>query len=410
MANQQLYYYKAINANGDHVSGSLFSSGEKDAVAFLKRYYLVPVRLRKYPNFLFIIELFFFTYIPLMKPSKRKILNNLKQLKDLMQANFSIIEAVETIAHGSYWRIDKYRLFLVAQNLRMGIPLSYSLSKHYNVLDTAQLGLLQYSEQSGSLLTALEAIIEYRTQMLKSGGEMFLWLIPLCFITLLSMSSINYIANSFGDEALYQYWLQGIDLSKNVATFQAIFSGNLVINTALGFIFASTGIVLLKKLIQIFKLGIYLDLVTLKLPIIKDLVRLKYLEQFTQSLALSLKTKMPLHLALETVRNSFKHKYYREQLTQLLNAVNDGQEMGTELGSFNLLKATDVLLIRNAMKSNNVEKTISSLMELIKLHRQMRSVIMNSAVKYSIIGCVVGSWLWCLMSVFTMYMDIYYTA
>lgn len=379
------YKYIAVNSFGLRKKGYIFAKTEFEVVAFLRQYQLVPINIMPTSMWLFMALSWLCLHVGLFHPKAKTKLAFLLQMKDLLAANLPLTHVFQTISHTVSKKIIKYQFYKAAQLLNEGYPLGIALDKSTRLIDKSQLSLILHAEKSAHLFEAFEAIYKNEKASSSSFFKTLMTVLPLLLANLVTVLGLHYFTSTTVAAIELLARFKDLRIRAPERLFIYLFGGNLFVNIIAAICISFILFALIKYFIKITGLKSKVDSILLYIPILKENIRLVNLELFIRGLALSLSSKVPLHIALKDVCSSIQQSHYKKQVQQLVDLVYQGSDMVNEVAAIDLFKYQEVTLIKNAMTSNNIEQAVDLLMEMVEQKKQAKQVLQTSTIRFTLI-------------------------
>ncbi len=311
------YSWKGKNKKGGKVSGIVQGVSEEAAKAELKRQGVTIVSMSKRTTIDFLE--------PKIKPMDIAMFS--RQICTMLGAGVPIIQSIELLS-GSHEK-GKMRELLgnIANEVAGGIPLSQSLSKYPQYFNALYCDLVAAGEQSGALETIYDRIATYqeKTELLKSKIKKALMYPTVVVIVAILVTAIllMFVVPQFED--IFKGF--GADLpafTKFVVELSRWLKSNWVIP-----FFSIVGVVVLIRycLVHYPKFKDFLDIASLKLPVVGEILRKAALARFASTLSTTFAAGIPLVDALVSAAGASGNALYRDAVLDVRNEVMAGMQM-----------------------------------------------------------------------------------
>ena len=248
----------------------------------------------------------------------------LRQLIMMLEAGTPLLRSLKTLAERGHKSSMRGLVGDIAMYVEMGNPLWQAFERHPKYFDTVFVNLIKASEASGTLVTVLERVAEYRARraMLRSrvrAGMLYpVILVFVCFgvVLFISKGIMPEFENLFtkfdveiGGWTRFFMWA-----SKAFGDFWWV--GLLVI----------AGLVLVYKLwyVQHPLRRLTADRMKLKLPVVGNILLKNATVEFSRTLAMLLKSGLSMMATLELCRNAIHNRAFAHTLQGMRDSVEQG--------------------------------------------------------------------------------------
>jgi type IV pilus assembly protein PilC len=313
-----IFVWEGLDKKGARIKGETTATSEVLARAELRRQGINPLKVRKKPTSLF--------------GGKKKIIPKdiavfLRQMSTMMEAGVPLVQAFDIVGRGHENPSMRELIMSMKADVEGGTTFSSALAKHPKYFDDLVVNLVNAGEQSGALETLLDKIATYKekTESLKGKIKKALFyptaVLVVAFIvtTILLIFVVPQFQDLFvgfgADLPVFTQFVIGIS-----EFFQgywwAIFGGIIV------------AVVLFRQAhrrSEAFRRR--LDLLSLKIPVIGELLRKAAIARFARTLSTMFAAGVPLVEAMESVAGATGNALYREGTLR----IRDETAAGTQL-------------------------------------------------------------------------------
>ncbi|WP_370981308.1 type II secretion system F family protein [Agaribacterium sp. ZY112] len=319
----QLYLYKGTDKKGNKVSGEVSSTSPSLAKAQLIKQGIRAKNVRKKPSPLF------GNGGARIKPMDIALFT--RQLATMMKAGVPLVQSFDIVAGGSDNKNLATLITEIKNEVASGTSFAASLRKKPKYFDDLFCNLIESGEQSGALETMLDRIATYKekTEQLKAKIKKAMTyptavLVVAAVVTgILLVKVVPQFAEtfaSFGAE-LPAFTLFVLNLSEMA---QANWLKILIGSGIAAFCFSKA-----KEKSKGFR--IFLDRLTLKLPIVGQIVYLSIIARFSRTLSTTFAAGVPLIDALTSVAGSTGNYIYEQAVLQIREEVSTGTQLNTAM-------------------------------------------------------------------------------
>lgn len=328
-----VFVWSGVDRKGNKVKGELSAANVAVAKAELRKQGVNAKTVRKKPAELF---------------SKAKRISPLdiaifsRQLATMMKAGVPLVQSFDIVAEGLDNPTMRNLVIAIKTDIESGNSLAGALRKHPIYFDDLFCSLVQSGEQSGALETMLDRIATYKekTEALKAKikkavkypiAVVCVAIIVTVILLLKVVPTFQELFSGFGAE-LPAFTQMVIDMSEWMQAYWYIFLGSIA-GAVIGFLEA-------KKRSQKFSDAI--DAMTLKLPVVGNIVYQSTIARYARTLATTFAAGVPLVEALESVAGATGNVIYRNAVRKIKDEVSSGVQLNFSMKSTGLFPAMAV--------------------------------------------------------------------
>lgn len=254
------------------------------------------------------------------------VISFLRQLIMMLEAGTPLLKALHTLSERGERQGIRSLVTDISQYVEMGNPLWQAFGRHPLYFDPVFVNLVKASEASGTLVTVLQRLVDYREsrEMLNKRIRSTMWYPVILFVV------------CGGVIALISYWVipqfRGVfeQFDQPLPPFAAWFMDTMQFLTSLPFVVAA--VVALAVLYILYKLWVsrplnrlFADRLKLKIPKIgPDILRKTAVVEMTRSLALLLRSGLSMMVSLDLVEKSIHNRAVAEVLKKIRDSVERG--------------------------------------------------------------------------------------
>ena len=205
---------------------------------------------------------------------------------------------------------------------------------------------------------------------------MFVWVIPLLAISAIVISISHYVANNLIGYYAADIWLQGKSMPAVAEMFMYAYVGNAALRT-LQAIYVIGGLIIgyfALKLIFRQATRIVVDIVRMRMPLIKEIYRLGQLFSFAVPFSLALKADLSLSQAFGNSIASVSSRKYGQQLNQALDLLDNGFSLEEIMADCDIFSYEDKMMLEMAIVNTS---HLSFWMEYITVKQKKMVVLKN---------------------------------
>jgi general secretion pathway protein F len=380
------YKYRAVDAQGQEITGILTTQTEREATRQLQRRGLTVLNLSS------LDQTQNATPQKAQKPKRRDLLAVLHELATLLSAGVSLIEAVESLAASSHPLFITQAFSSIAGKLRQGISFSLALKESGLPLPWYLFQLVEAGELTGKVDQALRdgvAQFEYETRV---NDEMRSAMI---YPTILIVSGIGAVLMIF---IIVVPRFAGILNNRGADVpflARAVLNSGMFLNHHWQMLLIGAGVlaVFLTYLFTQPKMRTKLSDFSLHVPLLGTWIMEAETARWASMLSTLLENRVSLLRALELAGQAIKLPSLNVRLSQVTKAVRSGTSLSQALQDNDALNPTGHNLIRAGERAGELARMLRSLAKLLEESgrtRMKRFLLLIEPLAILLIGGVIG--------------------
>ncbi len=261
------------------------------------------------------------------KIKRDNVTHFLQQLSTLLSSNIPVLQALALCKKSQ----AQVKLIAIIQHLQslinQGHSLSHALSYYPTLFNTMLVNMIEVGEQTGTLNTILQRVIQQRQQLAQSKQKIKKALFYPCTIVavslIISMVMLLFIVPQF--EQVFSSF--GAELPAATQLI-LLFSDKLQQHGPLIIVYLMLLAIFIGLCHRYFKpITLLLDTLLLKLPLIGTLLNSSYQSRFCYLLATSSASKLTIPDALKLMSSTINNLSYKKSIQQIQAAVSAGQTL-----------------------------------------------------------------------------------
>ncbi len=348
-----VYEYRALNPSGHTVKGIIDADSSKNARLKLRRNGFYPVDLREEtsarPERREINVLWIFQRIKL-----QEIAVSVRQLSTLLSAGLPLVESltaiIDQVAHPPLKKV----VTQVRERVNEGSTLADAFAQHSRVFSPLFVNMTRAGERSGALEIVLERLADFTEKQVAFRQKMAATMVYPILMTLIGFGVLGFllgyviptVTQIFADlkqslplptlilismsEALRRFWWIGV-----LAMALILFGVDRYSRTEAG--------------------RMVMDRIKLKIPIFGPL-RLKIaVARFTRTLAILLKSGVPVLTSLDIVKTIANNRVLQRAIEEARDNIREGQDIAPPLRRSQLFPPLVTHMIAIGEKSGQLE-------------------------------------------------------
>ncbi len=259
-----------------------------------------------------------------------------RQMSTMLKAGVPLVQGLGMVAEGSNHKALVELIKSIEEDVASGTPFATSLQKHPRYFDDLFCSLIEAGEQSGSLDSLMDRVATYKekAEILKKKIKKALTypiavlVVALIVTSILLIKVVPQFAETFGafgaELPAFTLFILGIS-DAMVAHWWKVLIG----------IFAA-GFVYRELKLRSPKFVELVDTLTLKIPVVGDIVYEGVIARFARTLATTFSAGVPLVEALSSVSRAAGNVIYKRGIDKVQEDVTGGITLNTAMRSSNL--------------------------------------------------------------------------
>ena len=317
-------------------------------------------------------------------------LNLISNLATLIASGIPVLEAVESLISESKGNFRKI-LEALHEDLSQGKTIADSLSRSPKAFDQITVNLVKAAEESGTLDTTLKSLAEtIRKDMdfiSKVKGAMAYPILVVIVLFVVILINLFFVIPRVA--TVFTRLNVPIPLPTKMLFLSSTFISQNKPAVGAGFLIFIAFIYLIYKTQRQLFLGILFSL-----PGISKLIIEIDLTRFTRSLALLLKSGIPITDSLDLCHKIVVKKQLAHIISQSLKLVNSGKKLSEGFSGTKVIPGFMVRIIEAGEKSGTLEKSMSELSEQFNTRVENRLKALTTLIEPALllfVGIMVGA-------------------
>ncbi|WJG10200.1 type II secretion system F family protein [Aliiglaciecola sp. LCG003] len=348
----ELYVWIGKDKKGHSRKGEISAASISEAKNLLRRQGVSATKVKKLAK-------------PLFGKKDKVTANDIsvlsRQIATMLSAGVSLIQTIDMIAQGHAKTSMRKMLSEISDEVKAGNPLSNSLRKHPNQFEDLYCDLVETGEQSGALETIYDRIATYKekAEALKSKIKKAMFypiaVIVVAFIVttillVFVVPQFEEIFSSFGAELpAFTQFVLGIS---NFVQDYGIFIGAGMV---------AAGIAFAKAHSRSKNLRDKVDQITLKVPVIGEILKKASIARFTRTLATTFAAGVPLIGALDSAAGASGNAVFRDAILFIKREVAGGLQMNVAMRATGVFPDMVTQMIAIGEESGAVDDMLSKI-------------------------------------------------
>jgi len=382
-AKQHPFNWVAKDVRGAQIKGKSMAANEAAVRASLRRQGLVPTSIRKQSQL----------FNPQKKITTEDISIFSRQLATMMAAGIPLVQAFDIVGAGHENPSMQKLIMAIKQDIEGGLTLAEALAKHPMQFDDLFVNLVNAGEQAGALETLLDKVATYKekTEAIKKKIK----------------KALTYPAAVVGVAII----VTTILLIYVIPQFESLFSGfgadlptftRTVVNLSL-FVRTKGWMILAIVIAGVWAFAYFrkrsrsfhrlIDRITLRLPIIGDIMRKAAIARFSRTLSTMFAAGVPLVEALESVAGATGNIVYQEGVLGIREEVATGQRLQRSMEMTDLFPNMVIQMVAVGEESGSLDDMTGKVADFYEAEVDAAVDSLSSLLEpmiMSILGVLVG--------------------
>lgn len=326
----QIYVWKG-SKRGQQTSGEIRGDNPNVLKATLRKQGINVTSIKKKPKPLFGGKS--------KPPTPEDIAMFTRQMATMIKAGVPLVQAIGMVAEGSDKASITELLNEIQDDVASGTPFASSLRKYPRYFDELYCSLIEAGEQAGALETLLDRVATYKEkgEALKKKIKKALTypisviVVAIVVTAILLVKVVPTFAEVFGSfgAQLPAFTLFVLGISEWMQKWWLVCLGSVV---AAGFLFKELK-VRSPKFVE------YVDRLSLKIPIVGDIVYEGVIARFGRTLSTTFAAGVPLVEALESVASAAGNVIYQRGILKIRDEVTGGIPLNVAMRNSDLFPA-----------------------------------------------------------------------
>ena len=252
----------------------------------------------------------------------------LTQIATYLRAGITLNDAVNIMSKQLGKNKKAQKTFkAISYELSLGESFSNSLAKQGNYFPPLLINMIRAAEATGTLQETLDDMVKYYTEVNSTRKEMKSALIYPAVITLFSIAVVTFIIIYVVPQFTKIYDQSGLEIT-GMTAFIIKLSGFLQKNITLvilSFVFAMIAIYYAYKKIKSFRTSI--QIISMHLPVIKDIIIYKELNIFAKTFASLLRNNIFITDSIDILSKITENEIYKAILFRTINNIVKGDKI-----------------------------------------------------------------------------------
>lgn len=349
----QKYKYTAVNLQKQKIKGIFIAKDEEELAEQLAKQSLFLVSAKPYSGG---TPSAFFT-LGTGKVSIGELTSFCRQFAIMLNTHIPILDCLDILKNQPFSTYFKNILIVIYEDVQGGMLMSEALDKHAKVFPNFFRSMIKVGELSGKLDTVLAALADYYENdsalrrkvkgalaypMMLAGMTLGIIVLMLALVVPTFRETLNELGVEVTGLTAAVYAVSDFLL----AWWQYLLAGVVVLGLLI-FLIART------------EFGGYaIDVLLLKLPIVKTIQINMITARFARAFALLLSSGMDLNEAMYATEIVIGNKYMTKRFQQAAEAVRGGMSLTNAFESYNLFPPMMIQMVTIGEKTNSLDDVL----------------------------------------------------
>jgi MSHA biogenesis protein MshG len=363
--HMKTFNYIGRDPKNQKVSGEIEAVDLKEALAFLSRRGIIPLKLEPASpklNILFTDFIKKMDFFPRKKIPLQNLLSFCRGMAALEEAGIPIVDAIRQLALTTNSKPFGSILNKIAGDITSGKTLANALRAHPNIFPILFINILEVGENTGNLSQTFLQLSTY-LEMSQSNRRRITSAVRYPITVLIAISIAVTISSVFvipKFATIFKHFKGTLPLATRIIIGTSNFFAAHWIAMIIGIIFIYFTILYLLRLPQV---RLFWDQYKLRLPILGDLQHRIIILQFTWIFGLILRSGLPLIKGLELAARATGNSYFTHQSLIMCKNLEKGENFLDAATQSKLFPAAILQLIGAGEKSGKLEDILGTITE-----------------------------------------------
>jgi type IV pilus assembly protein PilC len=347
----QIYVWQGIDKQGRKTRGELSAASSALVKAHLRKQGIAAKNIKRKPKPLFSSK-------KPIKPADIAIFT--RQMATMLKAGVPLVQSFDIVAEGVENKTMQQLVVDIKNEVASGGGFAVACAKHPKYFDELFCSLIASGEQSGTLEVMLDRVASYKekTEALKAKikkaltypiAVMIVAVIVTAILLIKVVPTFAVTFESFGSD-LPAFTKMVVALSEWTQRNWFMVLGLTVFA---GFIFK-------KAREKSRSFSDWVDKITLKIPIIGDIIFNSVIARFSRTLATTFGAGVPLVAALNSVSGAAGNAVYRKAIIQIRDDVTTGQTLYSSIRLTNIFPNMLLQMVSIGEESGSLDEMLDN--------------------------------------------------
>lgn len=345
------YKYKALNNNGDKITGSYTADSKEDVLIMLRenRYYPIDVKLNSKGKD---IEISLFS-----KVKTKDIAIFCRQFYTMLNAGVTLVNCIDILKTQTVNKKLRKTINLVYDDLQKGQTLSESLNKYPDIFPELFINMVEAGELSGNLDVIMDRMAIHFEKENKIKNKVKGAMVYPMVLGILSIVVVVFLLVVVMPTFVSMFEGSGVILPLPTRILLNISDGIKNYWYIIIFI-GSILFYLLDKYLKTDRLKYIVDSIKFRIPIIGNNTEKVITSRFTRTLSTLLSSGVPLMKALEIVSKIVGNKVASEGILNAKEELRKGIDLATPIEEIGIFSPMVISMIKIGEQSGSLDEIL----------------------------------------------------
>ncbi len=360
-----VYEYKALNEKGKKVSGIITAEGPTSARLKLSRDRIFPIEIREVRQTKkdTIIDSLTSRFAGLGRVNPAEVSASIRQLSTLIYSGLPLVDCLGALIEQTEQKQLKKIFIQIREKVVEGESLSKAMAEHPSVFSPIFVNMVRAAETGGALDLILKRLADFLEQRLKLKKKITSAMTYPIFMVMVSTVILVFLMSFVMPKVVGIF--RGMELALPLSTRALIWITDMLRDYwwILLLVIGSL-IVAISYWVKTDAGSTVWDRIRLSIPVAGKLHMKAVIARFTRTLAILLRSGLPLVQALETARLTAGNKLIEEAIRETAVKIGEGADFATPLQRTGRFPPLVVQLIRAGEQSGELEEMLEKAAEV----------------------------------------------
>ncbi|MDB1123031.1 type II secretion system F family protein [Vibrio algarum] len=317
-----------------------------------------------------------------------------RQLTTMLNAGLSLVSSLELIERNHPKLSGQLTITTIKHAIEEGDSLSEALKKATPLFDDTYINLISNAELSGQLAETFERISKYRENAEQQRSKIAKAMIYPIFVLILALSITYLMLVSVIPE--FENMFHNFDAQLPWFTQKIIFLSHWLSNNSVKLLLSIVAILGLYRALTFHshRFHLFIDKKVLQLPVIGPLLAKSVTAKFNRSLAVTVRSGIPIISAIRNSINLTSNLYYKAAIQHLFHEVSTGVPIYIAMKTSDCFPNLMVQMIMVGEQSGTLEHMLDKVADTLDSELDASIEKLNTLIEPLLIlflGLVVGS-------------------
>ncbi len=358
------FFYEALDKGGKQVRGIIDAANEDLIIEKLRNMGYYPLKVVQHKSKATDVDLFALPGIRnvMHRVKQKHVVTFTRQLATLIDAGLPILRSLFILTEQVESVVFKEKIQQIAKDIEGGSSLSEALAKHPKIFDNLYVNMVRAGEIGGVLEAVLNKIAYFLEKRQALKGKVKSAMMYPVVVSVLAILIVGFILWKIMPKFVDIFEQLGAELP---ALTQSLVTASDILRTKTLFvIIGAIAIFIVYKKINGTREGKhFFDRVTLKLPVLGDLVRKVAIARFAGTLATLVTSGVPILQALDIVRDTSGNEVVARAMDKVYQSVKDGESIHEPLSECAVFPPLVVHMVAVGEETGAIDQMLNKVAE-----------------------------------------------